>query len=247
MSSGHRSQKKPTDKELDDLLDHALADAKVKKELAKPYTVVRIYDMSYLGGSSIGWRKVYLDQHLRYGPKNGNLNSFGVIPVDGRMLNVQPGLIRHERLEPILENVYDWPYLPLAHHVAQHWEERDYERRGFKPADVEKALRPYIKADAHERIVKVPTDLDMRPMLSAPMDLKLLDRIYTAAQKEKRAHESVAYTNKSAHKGQTCAGCVHYLEPQYYGKPGCAGVKDDIMPGGWCKRFQAGKMDAQTE
>ena len=236
MSSGHRHEHKLSRKELDDLLDEALAHPKVKRRLARPAELVTRYDVPLLGSSSVGLERVYLDQHLRYHDW-----PYGVLPVQGRRLDVKPGLMRHEKLEPILEDELGWPYLPLAHPVAQHWEERDYIRKGFDPAKVERAFRPYIKADAHERIKRCPTDMDLRPELSPPVDRELIKRIKAAQQREKRTQASVGYVAKSETPGQRCGKCVMFLEPKY-GGPDCTLVKSEITETGWCRRFKAGKL-----
>jgi hypothetical protein len=196
------------------------------------------HDIALLGSSSIGGWVVYLDRHLRY--KNW---PYGVIPVHYRRLDVKPGLIRHERLEVILEDVFGWPYLPLAHFVAQHWEERYYKSKGFDPAEVENAFKPFIARDAVEKIIKTPTILDKRPLLAPPQDTKILARIKVAEQKEKRTHELVKYEEKSTHTGQNCGKCARFIHPKY-GGPACEGVQDMIAEGGWCKRYLAGTLGA---
>lgn len=236
MSAGHHAKHDLSTKELDDLLDEALANPKIKARLARPFSLIIDYDISLLGSSSIGGHNVYLDRHLRF--KNW---PYGVIPVRFKRLDVKPGLIRHERLEQAIEDELGWPYLPLAHPVAQHFEERDYIAKGFNPRDVEVAFKPFIKADEHERIVKSPTDLDMRPELASPRSTKLIDRINETAQKEKRTHELVRYVEKSKIASQNCARCAHFIDAKY-GGPACAGVKSPIDPSGWCKRFRKGTL-----
>lgn len=237
MSSGHHRHKdKPSESELDDLLDEALADSRVKAELAKPFRLVLTMDMPYVGSASIGRKNIYFDRHLRH-----DNWPYGVLPVEGRRLDVKPGLTRHERLEPILEDVLGWSYLPLAHFVAQHWEERDYKRKGFDPKAVEKAFAPYIKADEHERLVKVPTDLDLRPVLAPPRDEKLLERISVAQSKEKVSHDSVDYRDVAISPKRRCELCAMFIEPEY-GGPDCTLVKPPINAKGGCRRFVAGKL-----
>lgn len=240
MSAGHRHAHKLTDAELDDLLDEALANSKVKKRLSRGFTLVTDYDIALLGSSSVGGLNVYLDRHLRY--KNW---PYGVIPVRFARLDVKPGLIRHERLEQACEDELGWSY-DLAHPVAQHYEERLYKAKGFDPRAVEKAFKPFIKADEHERIVKSPTDLDMRPLLAPPPDTAIIKRVRETANKEKRAHESVGYVEKSVRDGQQCSKCAMFIQPEY-GGPGCTGVKDDIVPGGWCRRFARGVLGEIVE
>ena len=237
MSSGHHAHSALDAAELDHLLDEALANANVKARLAKPFELVTQFDICLLGSSSIGGRKVYLDRHLRFGNR-----PYGVIMVGDRPLDVKPGLIRHERLEQALEDCLGWPYLPLAHPVAQRWEERDYKAKGFDPRDVEQAFRRYIKFDAHERITKSPTDLDMRPLLSPPVSRSMIARINQTDQREKRSQQSVAYVAKSVRPSQRCDICRHYVDPKYAGSPACTGVDSPISPDGWCRRFSKGSL-----
>lgn len=238
MSAGHHAPHKLSTAELDDLLDEALANPKIKKRLARAYMLVSTFDIALLGSSSINGANVYLDRHLREG-----CSAYGVLNVQSRKLNVIPGLIRHERLEQALEDELGWPYLPLAHNVAQHWEERDYRAKGSDPRAVEKAFVPFIKHDEHERITKTPTDLDMRPLLAPPVSRALIDHINATAQKEKRTHEAVKYVAKSVIAGQSCARCWHFVEPKY-GGPACVGVRSPIDAAGWCRRFGRGKLES---
>jgi hypothetical protein len=236
MSGGHHGKHDLSAAELDDLLDEALANPKIKRRLAQPYTLVTDYDIALLGSSSIGGRRVFLDRHLKY--RNW---PYGIIPVRFKRLDVKPGLIRHERLEQFLEDELGWPYLPLAHPVAQHWEERDYIAKGFHPRDVEVAFRPYIKHDEAERIVKSPTDLDMRPLMAPPRSTRIIDRINETSAKEKRPHESVGYVDKSTRANQHCGKCSMFIAPKY-GGPACTLVQSPIVETGWCRRFRAGKL-----
>src|ERR1700756_3888152 len=105
MSAGHHHPSTFTQGQLDDILDKVLANKKVKEALARPYTLVTDYDIALLGSSSVDHRHVYLDRHLR-----SRNCPYGVIVVDKSKLDVKPGLVRHERLEQILEDVFGWSY-----------------------------------------------------------------------------------------------------------------------------------------
>ena len=234
MSGGHHLKHELTRSELDDLLDEALANPKVKLELSMPFKVITTKDIPLLGSSSVNRKNLYLDRHLRY--RNW---PYAVLPVEDGRLNVKPGLIRHERLEPILENVFGWPYAKIAHPVAQHYEERDYLWRGFDSKRVEKAFEPYIRKDEAEPLADVPTDLDLRPMLD---DVKLLERTRAAQDAQKRTHESVGYVSVSKLPNQKCQLCAMFVSSKF-GGPACVGVKSEIDPSGWCKRFKRGSLE----
>lgn len=234
MSAGHHHRSDLSQKDLDAILDKVLAQVRVREALKRPYKLDTDHDIALVGSSAIGGRVVYLDRHL-----HGRGLPFGVLLVKGRKLDTKAGLIRHERLEQICEDILKWKY-DLSHVIAQHWEERDYKRRGFDPRQVEKAFKPFIKADEHERIVKTPVDLDMRPLLAPPKSTELIKYINEAAQKEKRPHSSVGYVSRSTTKS-ICAKCVHFIEARY-GGPACVGVQSPINPQGYCRRFRAGEL-----
>ena len=235
MSSGHHAKRDLSASELDDLLAEALANPKIKARLARPFKLVNSFDIAMLGSSSVGGHNVYLDRHLQHLE-----NSYGTIPVNGRWLNVKPGLIRHERLEQALEDELGWPYA-LAHNVAQHWEERLYRQRGFDPREVERAFVPYIKHDSVERITRSPTDLDMRPLMAPPRSTKIIERVNATAQKEKRSHQSVQYAYLSQRAGQRCGKCSMFVKPEY-GGPSCTAIKSPIEATGWCRIFHRGVL-----
>ena len=234
MSSGHRHKHDLTETELDDLLRFALADPRVKAAYTKPFKVVKSKDVPLLGSSSINRATVFFDRHFKLPSQ-----PYGVLIVQGRKLNVIPGLIRHERLEIILENIFGWPYGTIAHPVAQHFEEKYYRAQSFDPREVEKAFAPFIRSDELEPLSDVPTDLDLRPMLE---DKKLLQRTREAQNRQKREQASVRYTPKSTMKNKRCELCKMFIT-KLFGGPACIGVKDDIEPFGICRRFRRGRLD----
>ena len=233
MSSGHRHKHNLTEAELDDLLRFALADPRVKAAYNKPFEVVKTKDIPLLGSSSINRATVFFDRHLKL-PNQ----PYGVLIVQGRKLNVIPGLIRHERLEPILENLFGWPYGTIAHPVSQHFEEKYYRQQGFDPRDVEKAFAPFIRSDERELLSDIPTDLDLRPMLE---DKKLLQRTRAAQNLQKREHASVRYVDRSPMKNRRCELCRMFITMKYLG-PACTGVMDRINAMGWCRRYKPGDL-----
>lgn len=236
MSSGHRHKTDLSPHELDDLLDEVLADPRVKRQLAKQRKVDTDHDIPLLGSSNIGWTTIYLDQHLHVRDL-----PYGTILVDGKRLDVRPGLIRHETLEPVIENIFGWPYSPPSHEISQHWEERDYIAKGFDPRAVEKAFKPFIRNAEGEALPNVPTDLDLRPEMWEP---RLLERVKLAQDAQKRTHLSVGYTSESKFPQRRCELCVMFIAKRY-GGPGCTLVKSEesgIHPKGWCRRFSRGSL-----
>jgi hypothetical protein len=116
------------------------------------------HDLPYLAGYSTDGETIYIDRHL---PKKltGEL--------DGRKYTFDPApfLQIHESWEKALIDHYGWKYAP-AHQVAQKIEHRSVLAHGI-PAQVYDGkgseLRRYIKADEHEKLKKVPKDLDLTP------------------------------------------------------------------------------------
>jgi hypothetical protein len=240
MSAGHKGYHDLSQSELDSLLAFALADVGVKKRLTRGFDLDVDHDIALLGSSAIGGWTVFFDRHLKY-----RSWPYGTIPVQSRRLDVRPGLIRHERLEQACEDAIGWPYI-LAHQVAEHYENKYYASKGFDPAAVENAFKPFIKASSLERIIRSPTDLDQRPLLAPPRSTKIIERVNATAQKEKRTHELVKYEEKSTHTGQRCDKCVHFVS-KIYGGPACVGVQSVIDASGWCRRYRAGKLGDKPE
>jgi hypothetical protein len=130
------------------LVDEALTNSKVQSAVKRPISVDTSHGVPVLGTSSVGWAKVYLDRHF----------PLSALPVGDRKLNVKAGLIRHERLEPVLEDILGWLYSTIAHPVAQDYEERDYKWLGFDPKEIEQAFASYIDSDERTPLKKVSVD-----------------------------------------------------------------------------------------
>ena len=133
------------------LLDAALADPKVRQKLARGIKIDKTHDVPYLGGISRDGRTVYIDRHLPPSLKIG-----------GKSINPVPFLAVHERTEHAIMTTLGLKYA-AAHKLATAAEERRVNAAGIDPGEYEKALQPYIKADAVEKLKKVPKDLFMGP------------------------------------------------------------------------------------
>lgn len=149
--------------------------------LERPYAVVISYDLPYVGGSAVfNWRlnprsytdppplwSIYVDQH-----------AYPII----RDAGLLPGLVMHERVEGILLE-HGWTYNEepfAAHMIASVAEGRVNLARGILPDEADRIYRPLIKADQHERLVRVPPDLHMEPYLAPPVDGRLVARMRAA-------------------------------------------------------------------
>lgn len=128
------------------------------------YSINRDFDIPYLAGYSKDGRIVYIDRHLPV-----------TLVIGGKRVHVFPFLTTHERTEKALLDFAGMRYNE-AHQYATLAEHRELSSKGVSPVLYEKALDPYIKADQHEKIVKVPSELDFRPYKDSN-DIALLTRM----------------------------------------------------------------------
>lgn len=150
MSSGHTHSdfKSASIPRLNEWLRHSLVHARL---FESKYSISRDFDIPYLAGYSRDGRTVYIDRHLP-----------PTLMVGNKRVHVFPFLVTHERTEKALLDFASMRYNE-AHQYATLAEHRELERAGISPVLYEKALDPYIKADRHEKILKVPRELDFRP------------------------------------------------------------------------------------
>lgn len=111
----------------------------------------RDYDIPYLGGYSRDGKIIYIDRHLPM-----------TLPIGGKRIHIFPYLITHERTEKALLDFAGMRY-DEAHRCATFVAHLELNKHDISSTLYEKALDPYIKADQHEKIRKVPIDLDYRP------------------------------------------------------------------------------------
>lgn len=152
MSSGHHpnpAPPRPSEQEL----DRALADPKIQARLARLFRIDRSFDLPYVAGYSRDGSIIYIDRHF---PTK--------LQVGSRSANFLQALATHEHTEKTLIDVYGWKY-QQAHHLATMAEHRVVRALGFLPKEYEKAVQPYIKADAHEKLKRVPPQLDLTPYI----------------------------------------------------------------------------------
>jgi hypothetical protein len=136
--------------------------------MALPFTVEEGCDIPYVGGSAIDGRTIYVDRH--FPPR---------IAVEGRLVDLRPGLIRHEQVEGVLLRSGRFDY-GSAHHIANAAEDRVYRALGLDPAAADRAYGRLIRADAGEQLERVPADLNLLPYLAPPADKALLARMRAA-------------------------------------------------------------------
>lgn len=165
MSSGHFHADHLDPVEAKRILHQAMGNAAFRERIYdSKYRIDRDFDIPYLAGYSKDGRVIYVDRHLPI-----------QLLIGGRRIAILPYLTIHERTEKALLDFLDFKYL-RAHQIATYVEHRDLKRMHVSPNLYEKALDPYIKADQHEKITRVPRNLDLEPYRDS-RDLKLLGRM----------------------------------------------------------------------
>lgn len=165
MSTGHQHAGKMPLEEAKRLLHMAMGNASFRTRLFdSKYRIDRDFDIPYLAGYSKDGRVIYVDRHLPI-----------QLLIGGVRIAILPYLTTHERTEKALLDFFDFRYTK-AHLVATFAEHKELRSRNVNPILYEHALDPYIKADQHEKILKVPKDLDFEPYRDS-RDLRLLERM----------------------------------------------------------------------
>ena len=161
-------------------LDRLLRNDKVQECLHSPRELNTSYDVPYLGGYSKDGKVIYFDRHL---PKTV------LLKYDDKKLEIDPTTILqlHESFEKSLIDVLDMGYTQ-AHKAAT-----AYERRGllmrYGPnwwGPYCRSMEKYIKADEHEKLKRLPPDLDMLPYYTSPVDHRLVSHMEKVMGKKKK-------------------------------------------------------------
>lgn len=214
-------------------LDRVLRLPAVQERYWRPRRVDRSYDLPYLGGYSRDGSVVYIDRHF---PEVLKFRD------DGREYVVDPGerFIRmHEAWEWSIMDALNWEYGP-AHRIAEAAEDRAVMMAGLPRVGYERALRPYIKADEHERLEKLPPDLDMRPYLYPPVDRRLIDAM-EVAMGGKRSKKDVSYAADRGTAERHCGVVPGWpgTDCEHFGRPNsCWLVAGYIAPRGGCDLWE---------
>ena len=117
-------------------------------------TIDRKHDIPYLAGYSKDGKTIYIDRHL---PTHITSKKTGLIKVD-------QFLILHEAIEKVLIDALNLHY-QHAHQIALRAEEAAVRAKGVNWTVYNKFMSRYIKADAVEKLTKVPEDLDLKPYI----------------------------------------------------------------------------------
>jgi hypothetical protein len=185
MSSGHRH-----DEGFglnSQALDRLLNNDNIRSELFEQRQIDKSFDIPYLGGYSVDGKTIYFDRHL---PDTIKLKR------DSQQIEFNPiEILRlHESFEKTLIDVLHIDYAQ-AHKAATAYERRGLLTRygpGWWDA-YQSCMEKYIKADEHEKLKRLPKDLDLLPYLSPPTDHKLLECIYKVIGVKKVSKEEAEY------------------------------------------------------
>jgi hypothetical protein len=221
MSSGNRHKGVSLG---DHEVDEALANPAVRRRLARLLRVDQSWDIPYLGGYSEDGRTIFLDRHL---PKRFRYR--------GREVDLDRFLIVHEEIEKALIDELDFKYAH-AHEVATRGEENAVRLAGIDVPWYRRVLRPFIKADEAERLLRVPRAMDLTPYRAPPVDEGLLGRIRKAQDSPsapgKLSYAQAGYHAGSGPHGRHCGICA-YFAPEHR----CAVVAGKVNAEDGCDYF----------
>ena len=126
--------------------------------------IIRIYDVSYLAGSSINGEHIYIDRRL---PKEMKLK-------DGRTVQIDYFLGIHEYTEKCM---LDRGLLyPEAHLIATLLEREAVERAGISWEEYDAFMQYWISKTFREGYHNLPPDLEMKPEVDS-QDVEILNLI----------------------------------------------------------------------
>jgi hypothetical protein len=147
--------------------DHKyVTDPRFIKRMNEKFKIDRNHDVPYVAGYSKNGKIIYIDRHLP-------------LMDDGR--DVEKYLIVHERTEKAIIDLFGLDY-QRAHHIAMEQEKEAVKKAGIPWPQYEAHYRKYIKGCAHEKLQKLPKDLDLTPYKDEH-DLKLLKALLNAEKK----------------------------------------------------------------
>jgi hypothetical protein len=136
-------------KKESDAVRELMANPKFKARMAKIHStpVIRTFDIPFLCGYSRDAGKIYCDRHFDTKWKGIDLMRF---------------LKVHEIVEKAMIDLYDYHY-ESAHRIATHFEHQALAKAGIDFTAYQEYLKPFIKHIEHEKVQKVPRDLDLTP------------------------------------------------------------------------------------
>lgn len=211
-------------------LERVLDKESVRERLYRPRQIITSYDMPYVGGYSVDGTNIYLDRHL---PEELKLT------LDGQTKIVRPVVFLAESLghEPVEWSVMDalgWDYGHAHSGPATGSERRKVLQLlgpGWWPA-WQREIEKYVKADAHEKIIKMPADYDMRPIFYPPVNHKLVTHVEQAMGQGKKSKQEVHYEPVASMPKTRCGNCEYFCKPN-----SCSLVRGYISDKAWCELY----------
>ncbi len=207
------------------VINRLIENPEIKRRLYAPYVLDRDHDLPYLAGYSKDGKTRYVDRHLPEMltcEEDGHKYEFATTP----------HLMDHEGFEKAIMDTLGWGY-SHAHEAANGFERRGVLKAGLPWQKYNKALLPYIKKDEHEKLVKVPADLDMAPYYAPPIDKRLIAHMEIAQGHGKQSKEEVKYEPVASMPKTRCGNCEHFIKPN-----SCMLVRGYISDKAWCELYE---------
>ncbi len=234
MSSGHRHISGGFGLDSNQL-NRLLKNEAVQEHLSRPFSINREYDLPYICGYSNDGLTVYMDRHL---PELVKLQ------LDGKVyeFNPTPTLITHERTEKALIDALGYGY-EQAHRVATAAERRLFVQLvgpGLWPS-YQARMDQFAKADEHEKLKKLPKDLDMTPYEAKPVNKALLAHMEKLIGPSKMSKDAAEYDAQKGRPNHHCGPDEGWPQGycEYYRKEHkCSKVVGWIATRGGCRLYE---------
>lgn len=206
------------------VINRLIDDPEIKQRLCLPHVINKEYDLPYLGGYSKDGNTIYIDRHF---PETVTLEE------DGHKyeFNAIQHICDHERFEKAVMDVLGWSY-KHAHEAANGYERRGVLKAGLPWQKYNASLDPFIKADEHEKLQKVPPDLDMAPYYAPPIDKRLIAHMEAAMGQGKKSKQEVKYEPVASMPKTRCGNCEYFCKPN-----SCSLVRGYISDKAWCELY----------
>ena len=145
-----------------------LSDPRFIKEFEQNYKVNRDCDIPYVAGYSKDDKTIFIDRHYR--------------KMMGKV-DTEPYVFIHEKCEKAIIDIFGIDY-QKAHHIATHLERMTIDRDGIDWDKYEHFVIKQYKHIGHEKLTKIPHDLDLTPYKDEH-DLKTLRQLQNDTHNDK--------------------------------------------------------------
>jgi hypothetical protein len=158
----------------DTLISAAMLEHAVESILSR-LKLDRTWDIPYLAGYSRDGKTIFIDRHL---PKSFTSH--------GKRVFIDQFLILHEAVEKSLLDELGLVY-QHAHQIALRAEEAAVRAVGVSWREYDQFMQRFIKDVGHERLNRIPPDLDIKPYRDEH-DSAVLKAMQQAVRRELAAH-----------------------------------------------------------